>query len=67
MSDIKLTLSLPEINLILESLGQMPYVRVYELIAKIQMQAQSQFHNDSAHTQLVANANGHQTEDKDER
>jgi hypothetical protein len=42
MQEITLTLSLAEANQILEALGELPYVRVYELIAKIQQQAQVQ-------------------------
>lgn len=39
---IQLTLKLPEINQILEALSQKPYFEVYQLINKIQQQAQSQ-------------------------
>lgn len=42
MQEIKLTLSLAEVNQILEALGQMPYIRVYELVTNIQQQAQTQ-------------------------
>lgn len=38
---ITLELSLPEVNLILEALGAMPYARVYELINNIHGQALS--------------------------
>jgi hypothetical protein len=38
-SEIKLKLSLDEANLMLEALGNMPFVRVYALIAKVQEQA----------------------------
>jgi hypothetical protein len=41
---IQLTLSLPEANQILEALGQMPYAQVYQLIGKIQQQAQNQLY-----------------------
>lgn len=40
--DIRLELSADEINLILEGLGSMPFVKVYSLIGKIQQQAASQ-------------------------
>ncbi len=43
---IQLTLSLDEINQILEALGQQPYVRVHELIAKIHQQAMAQLRNE---------------------
>ena len=42
MTEIKMILTLDETNLILEALGQMPFVRVHQLIAKIQQQAHSQ-------------------------
>jgi hypothetical protein len=42
MSDIKLDLSIEETNLILEALGDMPYRRVYGLVAKLQQQASAQ-------------------------
>ena len=41
-TEITLVLSLDETNLVLEALGQLPFVRVYEFIAKIQAQAQAQ-------------------------
>lgn len=40
--DINLQLSAEEINLLLESLGSMPFVKVYALIGKIQQQAAGQ-------------------------
>ena len=39
---IKLDLTIEEANLILESLGLLPFVKVHQLIAKIQQQAESQ-------------------------
>jgi len=39
---IKLELEIAEVNGILNALGQMPFVQVQALIAKIQSQAQSQ-------------------------
>ncbi|NUO79042.1 hypothetical protein HUU05_03120 [candidate division KSB1 bacterium] len=42
LDTIQLTFALPEVNQILEALGQMPYSQVYQLIGKIQQQAQSQ-------------------------
>lgn len=42
MQPITLSLSLDEVNTVLEGLGQMPYVRVHLLIAKIQQQAAAQ-------------------------
>ncbi len=40
--DINLQLSAAEINLILEGVGSMPFVKVYALIGKIQQQAAGQ-------------------------
>ncbi|WP_018658351.1 hypothetical protein [Actinomadura flavalba] len=39
---ITLTLTLPEINQILDALGTLPYAQVYELVAAVQSQAQTQ-------------------------
>jgi len=39
---MKLDLTLNELNIILNSLGRMPYESVFELIAKIQIQGQQQ-------------------------
>ena len=39
---MKLDLSIQEINLILASLGRMPYEAVFELIEKIRSQAKEQ-------------------------
>jgi hypothetical protein len=46
MTMIPLNLTLEETNTILEALGQMPYARVYMLIAKIQQQATTHLHED---------------------
>ncbi|WP_333873260.1 hypothetical protein [Methylobacter sp.] len=40
--NITLQLSAEEVNLLLEGLGGMPFVKVYNLIGKIQQQASSQ-------------------------
>lgn len=42
MEQISINLTIEEVNKILESLGQRPYVEVFELINKIQGQAQAQ-------------------------
>ncbi len=39
---IHLNLSLPQVNQILEALGQLPYAQVYQLISSIQQQAEAQ-------------------------
>ena len=42
MDELKLTLTIDETNLILEGLGNLPFVRVHQLVAKIQQQASAQ-------------------------
>ncbi|MER5649286.1 hypothetical protein [Streptosporangium sp. NPDC002524] len=42
MQKINLTLTLPEVNQILDALGNLPYAQVYELVATVQQQAQGQ-------------------------
>jgi hypothetical protein len=42
MPQITLNLSLEQTNMVLEALGQLPYVRVYELIETIGRQAAAQ-------------------------
>ena len=42
MEDITLKITIDEANLILESLGNLPFVKVYALIGKIQEQAGQQ-------------------------
>jgi len=42
ISEIEIKLTLGEINQILEALGSLPYRQVYQLIGKIQLQAESQ-------------------------
>lgn len=51
--DINLQLSTDEINLLLEGLGSMPFVKVYALIGKIQQQASDQFNSASAPTETA--------------
>lgn len=41
---IQLSLSISEINQILESLGELPFIKVYQIIDKIQHQTQAQLH-----------------------
>jgi len=40
--EVTLRLSLDEVNLVLEAIGQLPFVRVYALVAKLQQQARQQ-------------------------
>lgn len=42
MKTVNLQLSIDEANLILEALGNLPFLKVYTLIAKIQDQANQQ-------------------------
>ena len=42
MQEIQLQLTLAEVNHILEALGERPYRQVYQLIVKIQGQAEAQ-------------------------
>ena len=48
MKEINLSLSIEEINLILDGLGNMPFKAVYSLIGKIQSQAAGQM-NENGH------------------
>jgi hypothetical protein len=45
MKQIKLELSVDQVNTILQALGNEPFVRVHELINTIQQQAQQQLQN----------------------
>ena len=49
MNPIQLSLSVEEVNLILEALGQQPYAKVYQLIGKIQQQAETQIREADSH------------------
>ena len=42
MKEIQLTLSIDEINQIIEQLGNLPFSKVYKLIEKIHVQANKQ-------------------------
>jgi hypothetical protein len=42
MQQISVNLTLEEVNQILESLGQRPYIEVFQLINKIKVQAEAQ-------------------------
>ena len=46
MENIKLNLTIDEANTILASLGQQPYIKVVDLIQKIQRQGASQLDSD---------------------
>ncbi len=52
---INLSISVDQTNLILEALGQLPFVKVYELIGSIQAQAKAQLEeNDEAPVEPAA-------------
>jgi hypothetical protein len=42
MNEIKLSLTIEDANVVLEALGNLPFARVYTLVAKIQEQAARQ-------------------------
>lgn len=48
MQELNVQLTIDELNVILESLGSQPYLRVYELIAKLHQQAQVQLQQEPA-------------------
>lgn len=48
---MKLDLTIQEINLILQALGNVPYVQVFELVQKIREQAQLQLAEDKSEEQ----------------
>jgi hypothetical protein len=54
MKELNIKLTVSELNLILESLGNMPYIRVYELISQIQQQAKEQLNGASSSVGLNA-------------
>ena len=54
MKTIKLELSVEETNLILESLGQLPFKQVFGLIGKIQNQASAQLNGPAPTPQNLA-------------
>ncbi|QLQ31695.1 MAG: hypothetical protein HZT40_08940 [Candidatus Thiothrix singaporensis] len=57
MQTIQLSLSIDEVNLILESLGQQPYRTVHQLIANIHQQAQMQLQPPASDKPAVPSAN----------
>jgi len=55
MQEINLKVTIDEANLILEGLGNLPFAKVYGLVAKIQEQAAQQLkRNNSAKEELPA-------------
>lgn len=58
MPDIQLQLSIDELNLILEGVGNLPFAKVYTLVAKIQAQAAEQIKAAQAEQARPAPAGG---------
>lgn len=56
MNDLTLSLTLPEINQILDALGKRPYEEVFQLVSKIQQQAQGQIQNSPTNGQTESTA-----------
>ncbi len=56
MSKIALELHVEEINLILEALGNLPFIRVHELISKIHQQAAPQVNKPAAKSDIEDSA-----------
>ena len=55
MQEINLKVTIEEANLILEGLGNLPFAKVYALVAKLQEQAAPQVNrNNSAKSELTA-------------
>lgn len=54
MKEISLTLSTAEANVVLEALGQLPYIKSYALIGKIQQQAAGQLNGQAAENGAAA-------------
>jgi hypothetical protein len=48
MHDLELKLTIEEVNLVLEGLGNLPFARVYTLVAKVRDQASRQIQRDGA-------------------
>lgn len=49
MSTIRIELGVDDVNLVLEALGKLPFVQVYQLIGRIQSQAQAQVQPPGGH------------------
>lgn len=61
MNELKLQLTIPEVNKVIEALGHLPYLQVYEIISKIHQQAQEQLSTSpQSNGQITA---GHQDEE----
>ena len=61
MEQISINLTIEEVNKILDSLGQQPYVEVFQLINKIQAQAQAQLQAKKMHENIPGYWDGYIT------
>ncbi|CAN5918005.1 hypothetical protein BH11BAC7_BH11BAC7_37150 [soil metagenome] len=57
MKKVTFTVSLDEANLLFKSLGRMPFEQVYELIGKMNEQANQQLSGNASVTPFVKNEN----------
>ena len=48
MKELKIAFTVNELNIVLEALGSLPYVKVYELIGQVQHQAREQLNGSAA-------------------
>ena len=48
MRELAINVSVEQANLILEGLGQLPFARVYDLVAQVQKQAKAQLNGHTA-------------------
>ena len=53
MNEIKLTVKIEEVNLILSALGNLPFIQVHELFAKIQTQATEQLASNNGNSSKI--------------
>lgn len=58
MSEITLKITVDEANLVLEGLGQLPFARVYSLVAKLQDQAARQLNGEDPGEQAAQSQAG---------
>ncbi len=56
MTDIQLRLTIDELNLVLEGIGNLPFARVFALVGKIQAQAGEQLQAQTPAAQAVGQA-----------
>jgi hypothetical protein len=59
MQDIQLRLTIDELNLVLEGIGNLPFARVFALVGKIQAQAGEQLQAKAPAAGAAAPAAGH--------